>query len=278
MNHLDLLSPKTDAHPHPQHDDLTQFQFDQNGHPIPLSPTSNKFKTNFYDPFQVKHRKRTTKEQFLILESVFMHSAKPSLAVRKALAVRLGMTPRGVQVWFQNRRSKAKLNNESLDRPLAYDPRAFPFASHPTIAQILGPETLWGELAYLIPPHATHHHQAAHAQQAPVQNRPHRSFSISHIVTSQPYERDLVSPSPTSYTPSPPLPVDFSHQGYANMGAGLSQSLPSTSSLDHHYHQMTSPTNWNFPAVAAVTTPGYGYGHPATSAPFQQGLYQQQHQ
>ncbi|ORX81451.1 Homeodomain-like protein, partial [Basidiobolus meristosporus CBS 931.73] len=66
------------------------------------------FRTSFYNPFEVKHRKRTTRTQFTVLEKAFQENAKPNSAVRKELAQQLNMTPRGVQVWFQNRRAKAK--------------------------------------------------------------------------------------------------------------------------------------------------------------------------
>ncbi|ORY00496.1 Homeodomain-like protein, partial [Basidiobolus meristosporus CBS 931.73] len=55
-----------------------------------------------------KHRKRTTKSQFKVLEKAFHENPKPNNAVRRTLAQELAMTPRGVQVWFQNRRAKAK--------------------------------------------------------------------------------------------------------------------------------------------------------------------------
>ncbi|KAI8325114.1 Homeodomain-like protein, partial [Martensiomyces pterosporus] len=55
-----------------------------------------------------KHRRRTTKEQLLILESTFKTSPKPSSDVRKSLAGQLGMSAREVQIWFQNRRAKQK--------------------------------------------------------------------------------------------------------------------------------------------------------------------------
>jgi hypothetical protein len=62
----------------------------------------------FYDPFQVKHRRRTSKKQFSILEKAFNENPKPNAATRRDLAEQLKMTVRGVQVWFQNRRAKAK--------------------------------------------------------------------------------------------------------------------------------------------------------------------------
>ncbi|KAJ1731621.1 hypothetical protein LPJ61_002443 [Coemansia biformis] len=65
-------------------------------------------KPNFYNPYHVKHRRRTTKEQLALLEGTFKTTPKPSSEVRKSLAGRLSMTAREVQIWFQNRRAKQK--------------------------------------------------------------------------------------------------------------------------------------------------------------------------
>lgn len=79
------------------------------------------FKPTFYNPFEIKHRRRTTKAQFRVLENAFQENNKPNAGARRTLAVKLGMTPRAVQVWFQNRRAKSKTsktdsseNNESM--------------------------------------------------------------------------------------------------------------------------------------------------------------------
>lgn len=69
---------------------------------------SGEFKPTFYNPFEIKHRRRTSRDQFQVLESSFLDNSKPNATVRRALAQRLGMTPRAVQVWFQNRRAKLK--------------------------------------------------------------------------------------------------------------------------------------------------------------------------
>ncbi|KAF1802026.1 homeobox domain-containing protein, partial [Mucor lusitanicus] len=55
-----------------------------------------------------KHRRRTSRAQFKVLEKTFLENPKPNAAVRRWLAQKLVMTPRGVQVWFQNRRAKEK--------------------------------------------------------------------------------------------------------------------------------------------------------------------------
>ncbi|KAG8834702.1 hypothetical protein FRC17_007608, partial [Serendipita sp. 399] len=61
-----------------------------------------------YRPNEVKHRKRTTRQQLKVLEDTFRTTQKPDGNVRKSLALQLDMTPRNVQVWFQNRRAKDK--------------------------------------------------------------------------------------------------------------------------------------------------------------------------
>lgn len=66
------------------------------------------FRPTFYNPFEVKHRRRTTKTQYKLLERVFQEINNPPASLRRQLAARIGMTPRSVQVWFQNRRAKLK--------------------------------------------------------------------------------------------------------------------------------------------------------------------------
>ncbi|KAG2211863.1 hypothetical protein INT47_004550, partial [Mucor saturninus] len=67
------------------------------------------FRPTFYNPFEIKHRRRTSRAQLKVLEKSFSENPKPSATIRRILAQKLDMTPRGVQIWFQNRRAKAKL-------------------------------------------------------------------------------------------------------------------------------------------------------------------------
>lgn len=72
--------------------------------PPSMDPTAVDFRAFYpYTPNEVKHRKRTTSDQLKVLESVFKSDTKPNAARRNDLAHQLDMTPRGVQVWFQNR-------------------------------------------------------------------------------------------------------------------------------------------------------------------------------
>lgn len=80
------------------------------GYPQQTSTDPNEdFRTAFYNPFEIKHRRRTSRAQLKILEKSFDENPKPNATVRRLLAQQLEMTPRGVQIWFQNRRAKAKL-------------------------------------------------------------------------------------------------------------------------------------------------------------------------
>lgn len=73
-------------------------------------------KNTYYNPFAVKHRRRTSKMQLRVLEKTFETNIRPDAALRKILGEQLGMTPRSVQVWFQNRRAKIKKNKKGDDK------------------------------------------------------------------------------------------------------------------------------------------------------------------
>ncbi|KIO32211.1 hypothetical protein M407DRAFT_4599 [Tulasnella calospora MUT 4182] len=66
------------------------------------------YNTAYFNPYEVKHRKRTSRAQLTVLEATFQENNKPSSAVKKSLAAQLDMPIRNVQVWFQNRRAKDK--------------------------------------------------------------------------------------------------------------------------------------------------------------------------
>ena len=59
-----------------------------------------------------KKRTRTSPEQLKILQKAFTQDPMPNSAARLALAKKLGMNVRAVQVWFQNRRAKGKLDQK----------------------------------------------------------------------------------------------------------------------------------------------------------------------
>ncbi|RIA87990.1 homeobox domain-containing protein, partial [Glomus cerebriforme] len=49
-------------------------------------------------------RKRANANQLKVLNQVFQHTFFPSTELRIQLGKQLGMSPRTVQIWFQNKR------------------------------------------------------------------------------------------------------------------------------------------------------------------------------
>ncbi|KZT02897.1 homeobox-domain-containing protein [Laetiporus sulphureus 93-53] len=72
---------------------------------------------------QKRKRSRVTPEQLAQLERFFEVNRNPTAAQRKEICDQLGMAERQTQIWFQNRRAKAKLQagargvGEELDNP-----------------------------------------------------------------------------------------------------------------------------------------------------------------
>lgn len=54
-------------------------------------------------------RYRPSWQQRILLEQIFEKNQYPDLNLRTQLAGQLGITPRKVQIWFQNRRTKEKV-------------------------------------------------------------------------------------------------------------------------------------------------------------------------
>ncbi|KAL2312706.1 MBF complex negative regulatory component yox1 [Schizosaccharomyces pombe] len=66
---------------------------------------------------QKKRRRRTTDAEATLLEQYFLKTPKPSLIERQELSKKLksSMTPRELQIWFQNKRQSLRRSN-SLSR------------------------------------------------------------------------------------------------------------------------------------------------------------------
>ncbi|KAG8956334.1 hypothetical protein FRC04_004414 [Tulasnella sp. 424] len=97
MSHNNLVFQ---SHTH----NFPQPMFNEQQHHLPLF----QYNTAYFNPYEVKHRKRTSRAQLTVLEATFQENNKPSSATKKALAAQLDMPIRNVQVWFQNRRAKDK--------------------------------------------------------------------------------------------------------------------------------------------------------------------------
>jgi hypothetical protein len=71
-------------------------------------------------------RERASWQQRLVLEKLFQSNQYPDLLLRTQLAPQIGMNPRKIQIWFQNRRTKQKglkkNSNETNLQPLTTIP------------------------------------------------------------------------------------------------------------------------------------------------------------
>lgn len=66
------------------------------------------------DEFTAVSRKRIPKSNVILLETLYKENPNPPLAVRKSLALRLGLPQRKLQIWFQNRRAKEVREREEM--------------------------------------------------------------------------------------------------------------------------------------------------------------------
>ncbi|KAH6914293.1 hypothetical protein BKA70DRAFT_661481 [Coprinopsis sp. MPI-PUGE-AT-0042] len=73
--------------------------------PPPISPTTAE------EPSIKKKRKRADAHQLKVLNETYARTAFPSTEERHALAKALDMSPRSVQIWFQNKRQSMRQTN-----------------------------------------------------------------------------------------------------------------------------------------------------------------------
>jgi len=65
---------------------------------------------------RLKRRERASIEQVAFLERIFALEMLPSAETRAKLAQRLGMSPKRVQIWFQNKRARLKSDQKVTDK------------------------------------------------------------------------------------------------------------------------------------------------------------------
>ncbi|KXN91073.1 Homeobox protein HD-10 [Leucoagaricus sp. SymC.cos] len=76
--------------------------------PSPISPNPT---PTTEEPTIKKKRKRADANQLKVLNEVYARTAFPSTEERNALAKQLDMSPRSVQIWFQNKRQSMRQTN-----------------------------------------------------------------------------------------------------------------------------------------------------------------------
>ncbi|KAG1467603.1 hypothetical protein G6F56_004319 [Rhizopus delemar] len=76
-----------------------------------LSPSNTE--TEFFnEPVKAK-RKRASQTQLNVLNQVFQQTCFPSTELRTDLGKKLGMSPRAVQIWFQNKRQSIRAREKA---------------------------------------------------------------------------------------------------------------------------------------------------------------------
>ncbi|EJU04705.1 hypothetical protein DACRYDRAFT_114058 [Dacryopinax primogenitus] len=76
---------------------------------ISPTPASSVSVAHPEDPSPKRKRSRVTPEQLTRLEELFASDRSPTVSRRKEISAELGMRERQTQIWFQNRRAKAKV-------------------------------------------------------------------------------------------------------------------------------------------------------------------------
>jgi hypothetical protein len=64
----------------------------------------------------IKKRRRLTSSEAHYLNEQFTRSPRPGQAAREAIAAKLGMCPKVIQIWFQNRRAKQRRDDAAARR------------------------------------------------------------------------------------------------------------------------------------------------------------------
>lgn len=126
----------------------------------PASPSSSSWNSSENETTYggLPKRCKISHNQLAVLFDEFEHEPLPSFDQRQLLAQRLGMTPRSVQIWFQNRRQRLKSISQKGEKPMS-EPMQFridvshiglPSLSSAAAAAVLG-GAHWEEVFYRLP-------------------------------------------------------------------------------------------------------------------------------
>lgn len=108
--------------------------------PEPPKTSSTSKKTSSSKKFKEK-RRRASPEQLAVLNKVFSQTSFPSTELRMQLGKQLGMKPRTVQIWFQNRRQALRMRSRVSMQQLPSMPSPTSTAEHHPSSPPLSPPT-----------------------------------------------------------------------------------------------------------------------------------------
>lgn len=117
-----------------QHKTLRQHQMESKRIEQELLILKKRYNMSIYTYFNRDHhttpamklkRRRASSKQLDILNQVFERTFFPSTQLRAELGHQLGMSPRTVQIWFQNRRQAIKSRQQQRSNSVSSDTSAF---------------------------------------------------------------------------------------------------------------------------------------------------------
>ncbi|CEP07042.1 hypothetical protein [Parasitella parasitica] len=131
-------------------------------------------------PSATRRRTHLKPSQVAVLQETFVTNTLPDAAVRSQLAHELGVTERTVQIWFQNRRAKARKLEASSGGSMS--------------SLVPNVRTGWIELPKPIQQQQQHHHQSEqhlhqqeqHLHQHQLETNPFRSLMTNDVYENEP--------------------------------------------------------------------------------------------
>ncbi|CAO3643494.1 unnamed protein product [Cunninghamella echinulata] len=219
MNSTCMLPPISDLFNMPDRVS-SNHQHRQSSYP-PTSPTNttiNNNKLSYYPPLKAK-RKRASPTQLSVLNRVFNQTYFPSTELR----IELGMSPRTVQIWFQNKRQSLRTksrrsslssiettdDDDELDEELDHHHFSSSTSNYDYMNKCPSSPT-WSS-SQLSMDHSYHHHQQHHYNNnvhpivlPPPSSSPFNSSSYQKNKINLPPLRLPYTSSSSSLPPSPP--------------------------------------------------------------------------